>query len=202
MSISMDYLIANINTGEDRMIKLETERLIVRDFRLEDAESLARNINHPTIFKLTAHIPQPYTLETAVKYMQDDSIERDKDPRVNYRFAIQLKDNPEVIGSIGLHKIDWKNGKAEIGYWLAVDHHKKGIMSEVEKVVLDFGFDKLKLYKIVGACLSINQGSTRLFLKFGFRHVGTFIEDRVKDGKRLDAFVWELLARDYKNSYD
>jgi len=184
------------------MISLETERLIIRDFRPEDTESLARNINHPTIFNLTAHIPQPYTLETAVKYIQDDSVEREKDPRINYRFAIQLKDNPEVIGSIGLHKVDWTNGKAEIGYWLAVDHHRQGIMSEAEKAVLDFGFDKLKLYKIVGTCLSINMGSTNLFLRFGFRHVGTFIEDRFKDGKRLDVLTWELLAKDYKNSYD
>lgn len=180
------------------MIELETPRLIIRDFRLEDAASLAKNINHHLISDLTANIPHPYTLEMAQKYMAEDALEREKEVRVNYRFAIQLKEDSSVIGSIGLHKLDLKNQRAEIGYWLAVDYHRSGIMSEAEKAILAFGFDELKLHKIYGTALAINDGSNSLFRKFGFRLVGVHKEDRLKAGKWLDANIWELLNQDYQ----
>lgn len=179
-------------------IKIETERLIIRDFQREDSQSLARNINHPLIHSLTANIPYPYTLETAEKYMLDDEAERKKQPRINYRFAIQLKDNPDVIGSIGIHNLNIKNSKAEIGYWLSVDYHSRGIMSEAEESVLKFAFEDLKLHKIIGTALAINKSSNALFKKFGFRHVGTLKEDRSNEGIWIDTNLWELLNQDYR----
>jgi RimJ/RimL family protein N-acetyltransferase len=180
------------------MINLETKRLIIRDFRLEDAASLAQHINHPLISHLTANIPHPYTLEMAEKYMQEDLLEQVKDPRTNYRFAIQLKESADVIGSIGLHKVDWKNSRADIGYWLGVDYHRKAIMSEAEEALLKFVFEEIKLHKVYGTALAINEGSNALFRKFGFEQVGVFKRDRLKDGIWVDAILWELLQEDYR----
>jgi ribosomal-protein-alanine N-acetyltransferase len=180
------------------MVNLETARLIVRDFRIEDAVSLAKHINHPLIAHLTANIPHPYSLEMAQKYIEENILGYAAVPRTNYQLAIENKENREVIGSIGLLKVDLKNSKSEIGYWLGVDYHRMGIMSEAEKAILDFGFDELKLHKIHGTALGINEGSNGLFKKFGFRQVGIFKEDRLKDGERIDAVLWELLNRDYQ----
>ena len=179
------------------MVTLETPRLIVRDFAAEDAPSLARHINHPLISRLTTNIPYPYTLENADQYIQVNLSVVKSSPRDSYKFAIELKDQKGVIGSAGLIKVDWKNRRAEIGYWLGVDYHRTGIMSEAEKAVLAFGFDELKLHKIYGRALAINEGSNALFRKFGFRQVGVQKEDRLKEGVWVDVILWELLNKDY-----
>jgi RimJ/RimL family protein N-acetyltransferase len=71
-------------------------------------------------------------------------------------------------------------------------------MSEAEKAILDFGFDELKLHKIHGTALAMNEGSNSLFRRFGFRQVGVQKEDRLKEGKWVDAILWELLNREYQ----
>ena len=179
-------------------MKLQTKRLILRDFELIDAESLARNINNPIISYMTGNLPYPYTLEKAKKYMVDDSVESKKDPRLEYRLAIQFKENPDVIGSIGLHRLDLKNKKATVAYWLGVDYHRQGIMSEAEEEILRFAFEDLKLHKIVGTALVVNDASNKLFERFNFRKVGTYLKDRYKDGVWIVVNQWELLEGDYK----
>lgn len=44
-----------------------------------------------------------------------------------------------------------------------------------------------------------NTGSNKLFKKFGFRKIGILKEELIKNGKKKDAYYWELLKRDYNH---
>ncbi len=184
-------------------MKLITKRLILRELEIKDVKEIVENANDPDIFYFTASIPYPYTLKHAEKWIKIAEKERKEKPRKNYTFVIELK-NKGVIGSIGLHKIDRKNKKAGIGYWIGKRYRGKGFASEAEKRILDFAFDTLKLNKIYGEAIVENKPSNKLFKKFGFRKVGIEKEELIKNNKKLgiknkkvDAYRWELLKKDW-----
>ena len=181
-------------------MKIETERLILREYKKEDAKSLAKNINDKIIWYYTARIPYPYTLKMAKEYIKKQ-IKKDKSKeKTNFVFAVQLKGEKGIIGAVGLHSLDKDHKKIEIGYWLGQNYREKGIMSEAEKAVLEFAFNELNVNKVWGQAIVENKGSNALFNKFGFRKVGICQEELIKDGKKKDAYFWELLRKDYKGT--
>src|SRR3989344_2238944 len=179
-------------------MKLTTKRIILRDITMKDAESLSKNANDKEIWYFTEVIPYPYKVEDAklfVKKCQKDAKEK---PRKNYEFGIALKSEKRVIGMISLMKVDRQHKKTTLGYWLGKKYRGKGIMTEVEKAILDFAFKKLKLNKVSGDVVIENKASIALFKKFNFRKVGTLKEELIKKGKSLDGYRYELLLKDYE----
>jgi RimJ/RimL family protein N-acetyltransferase len=43
-----------------------------------------------------------------------------------------------------------------------------------------------------------NEGSNALFKKFGFRKIGIGKDELIKNGKKKDVYIWELLKSNYK----
>jgi len=67
---------------------------------------------------------------------------------------------------------------AEVGYELLPNYHRKGIMSEALKAVLNFGFNELYLNEILAFTNKFNENSKSLLLKNNF----TLEEGRVDEG--------------------
>jgi len=179
-------------------MKLISKRIILKDVTIKDAKSIAENANDYDIWYFTESIPHPYSLENAKKFIRDCMKKQREKPRKSYGFGIFLKSEKKIIGMIDLFKIDRMHKKAGIGYWIGKKYRKLGLMSEAEKTLLDFAFNKLKLNKIKGEAMVENKGSNALFKKFGFRKTGIFKEELIKKGKKKDAYHWELLKRNYK----
>ncbi|MBI2042973.1 GNAT family N-acetyltransferase [Candidatus Pacearchaeota archaeon] len=164
---------------------------------MKDAKDIAENANDKEIGNFTT-VPYPYSIKNAGEFIKKKILDKKKKPRETYAFGITIKDKNKIIGVIGLANIDKNNKKAEIGYWIGKKYRKQGIVSEAEKTVLDFGFNKLKLNKIFGKAMPENMGSNKLFKKFKFRKVGLLKEDFIKNGKKKDGYLWELLKSGYK----
>ena len=90
-------------------------------------------------------------------------------------FKVVKKEKPEeFIGAIALYDIDWENMTSECGRTV-IDKLKapeKGIGMEATKAVCLFGFQVLKLNKIVGEVLKTNERIIKVDLRAGFRIVG------------------------------
>ena len=182
-------------------MKLKTKRLILRDITEKDAKSIAENANEKEVWYFTEQIPYPYTLKDAKGFVKHCKETQKKKPRANYELGIDLRAEKKIIGMISLCKINYQHKKATIGYWLGKKYRKQGIVSEAEKAVLNFAFNKLKLNKISGEALIENIASNKLFKKFGFRKVGILKEELIKTGKKLDAYRHELLKTEYRKGY-
>lgn len=107
-------------------------------------------------------------------------------------FKVVKKDKPdEFIGAMGLYDIDWENGISETGRTM-LDKEKvpeKGIGIEIMKATCLFGFEVLKLKKIVAEVLKNNKPSLGATKRTGFRTVGEegdyyLIEITLEDVKR------------------
>jgi ribosomal-protein-alanine N-acetyltransferase len=179
-------------------MKLISKRIILRDLTIKDAKSIAENAHDKSNWYYTESMPFPYSLEDAKKHIKSCIKKQKENPRKDYDFGIFLKSEKKIVGMISLFKVDRMHKKAGIGYWIGRKYRKQGLVSEAEKILLNFAFNKLKLNKVKGEAMVENKGSNALFKKFGFRKTGIFKEELIKKGKKKDAYHWELLKKNYK----
>jgi ribosomal-protein-alanine N-acetyltransferase len=85
-----------------------------------------------------------------------------------YNWSIYSKNSAKMIGSIGLWRFSDDRRQAELGYELLPEKHKKGIMTEALRPVLDFGFYELELETIAAVTHWENLASIRLLEKYNF----------------------------------
>ena len=145
---------------------LKTERLIFR--QLEEAD------NNEIFFlrsddEVNKYIDRPkqkgiYEANDFISKINNGII---KDEWVYW--AITLKDNPKLMGTICLWNISTDKKYAELGYELHPKFHGQGFMSEALVHILDYGFRIMKLEKIEAFTHKSNLKSTALLLKNNFK---------------------------------
>jgi len=114
---------------------------------------------------------------------------------------VYVGDQP--IGSIGLHRIDFKNGQAELGICIGnKDFWGKGIATVMEAIVLDYAFENIVaggLHKVLVRVFTENIGSLKVIKdKIGFRPIGVRREDVWCNGGWYDTWLGEMLQEEWK----
>jgi RimJ/RimL family protein N-acetyltransferase len=176
-------------------LELEGNRIRLRKFRISDANSIYKNISRKVV-KWTTNIPWPYRKQYAIKFIR----------RSNYRiknkkefvFGIVLKEENKVIGCIGLHKVNWKNKNAEIGYWLGKKYWGKGLTTEAVNLILKFTFENLRLHRVYATIFEENIASKRVLEKNGFKLEGISREVSFRYGKWHNKLRFGVLRKEYK----
>jgi len=160
----------------------------VRDFRPEDAASLAHHANNRRIAaNLRDRFPHPYTLEHAREWVQHATSEV---PQCH--FAIICGE--EAIGSIGLElQSDVHVRSAEIGYWVAEDYWGRGIATAAVRGFTAWTFEQSDLLRIYAYVYETNPASARVLEKAGYTLDGRLRCSVVKAGKVLDQFLYSII---------
>jgi [ribosomal protein S5]-alanine N-acetyltransferase len=168
----------------------EIGEYIIRDWRMEDAPSIAKYANNRKIWlNLRDAFPHPYSLQDAETFL---SRVLDANPRTVFAIAT----DSEAIGSIGLILgKDVHRFTAEIGYWLAEPFWGKGIMTRAVKSLTAYAIRDLKLYRIFAEPYTTNPASARVLEKAGFIYEGILRSNVFKDGKILDQFLYSYVAK-------
>jgi len=173
---------------------LKSKRLILRPPKLSDAPILEKYINDRLIYRWTLNIPYPYPKGGYKKWLLK-SLQSFKNKK-SFNFTIYL--NKEPIGSVDLTKIEWSHKRAVLGYWLARKYWNQGIMTEAVRLILDFGFNQLKLNRVESSHFKQNKRSGRVQEKCGLRLEGIGRQAIFKDGKYFDEVRRAILVSDYK----
>lgn len=153
--------------------ELETERLILRQITAEDLNEFFLLKSDERLLK--GYNAKAKTYEEARRSLQRINEEISKNEWIDW--GITLKNENKVIGTICFWNIDKELSKAEIGYELMFEQQGKGIMSEAIKVVIQYGFDKMKLNLIEALPYSYNISSLKLLERNGFARNGSFREN-------------------------
>jgi RimJ/RimL family protein N-acetyltransferase len=176
------------------IVGLETERLLLRPLRLEDAEKAQRLFPHWEIVKfLNAGVPWPFPENLALRNYRDvilPAIERGEE----WHWSLRLRESPEqLIGKISLYPGEWDNR----GYWLGLPWQGQGLMTEAVAAVNDYWFDVLG-FKVLRAPKAVaNVASRRISEKTGMRVIATLERDYVSG--RPQAEVWEITAEEWRS---
>ena len=125
--------------------KLETQRLIIRDLDLTDKNDLFEMDSDPMVHRYIDNNPvnDLQEITEAISY-----IRRQYKSNGIGRWALELKNNGEVIGWAGLKFIESMNGHQnfyELGYRLKQKHWNKGYASEACRAIVDYGFSIMDL---------------------------------------------------------
>jgi RimJ/RimL family protein N-acetyltransferase len=179
-----------------KQIILKSNRIILRTPKESDAKELAKQINSPDIVRWTARIPYPYKFKDAVDFIkkQKKKIKKEED----FVFFIIDQVTSKIIGAIGLHHIEKKSKKSELGYWLIKEKWGQGIVSEATGLVLKFGFKDLRLHRIYAFCFESNIGSRKVLEKNGFTREGKVRESEFRFGKWHSLLQYSILEKEYK----
>lgn len=175
--------------------KLRTPRLVLRPFEASDAADVQRLAGDPAIADTTLNIPHPYEDGMAEAWIATQDREYAAGRLLN--FAITLRDDGVLIGSIGLTMDREVPGSAELGYWVGVPWWNRGYCTEAARAVLEYGFRALELERIHAHYLLRNPASGRVMRKAGMRDEGLARDARQKEGRREDIALCGLLRRDW-----
>ena len=148
---------------------LETERLILRAFKLEDIDDFYEYASVQDVGEMAGwkhHENMDESLIILSRFIESDKT-----------FAIVSKENGKVIGSLGVEeygdedKLDeFKDYKErEIGFVLSKDYWGKGIMKEAVDKVCEYLFDEIGLDFLICGHFEWNTQSRRVQEKCGFK---------------------------------
>ena len=93
------------------------------------------------------------------------------------RYAVRLKENRTLIGMCGFLNEPYG---IDFGYRYSKDSWGKGLGFEAAHKVLEYGFSKLGLEKVLGLTAERNYGSIRILEKLGFKFVDKFLFNNTK----------------------
>lgn len=144
---------------------LETERLILREMLVADAQDMYEMDAHPEVYKYTGDVIP-------------ESVDATRNRISNYpdykkygygRWATVLKDTGEIIGWCGLKYLDDIN-ETDLGYRWKPKYWNKGYATEASLACLEYGFNQLGLEQIVAQALEENVASIRVMEKIGMTY--------------------------------
>ena len=151
-------------------MKLETERLILRDLDKKDVEDILKNANDLEVSRYLALVPYPYSKKDAEWWANHCIEQSGKEPREDYNLGVEFKG--KIVGMIGLTGIDDFTKVASFGLWLGKDSWRNGIMTEAAKLFFDFAFKDLGVRRINSGAYPENKASIELHKKLGFMPEG------------------------------
>ena len=176
-------------------VTIETDRLILRPFAMEDAEAMYRNWASDD--EVSKHLTWPtHTSVEISKMVLTDWISHYPEPDF-YNWAIVLKENgPEPIGNISVVGINKEVDAATMGYCMSRAHWRKGIMAEALTAVIAFLFDELGFNRIEADHDPNNPASGRVMEKSGMRHEGILRQAGRSNQGIIDVSRWAILKSD------
>ncbi len=169
-------------------ISLETERLILRPVREDDAPAWTKHfVDYEVIRHLARRVPWPYPDAGVLAFLRTEVLP--KQGADHWTWAILLKDNPEeLIGVIELWRIP---NPANRGFWLGRKFWGQGIMTEAAAAVTDYAFDHLNFDRLYFDNAKGNLASRRIKEKTGARLVRIEPAEFV-DPAYTERELWEL----------
>ncbi|MDO4765105.1 MAG: GNAT family N-acetyltransferase [Eubacteriales bacterium] len=178
---------------------LETKDLLLRPFRMSDLNDFYEYAQREEIGPKAGWKPHP-NKEFSAKILQSFI-------KNNEVYAIVLKEENKVIGSIGIHErmlpemlaVYSQKSFREIGYVLHSAYWNRGFMSQAVAAIIYYAFHDLKLDFLVVAHSKDNPASGRVIEKCGFRYVGSMEKEMVFLDGEIRTSCYYIL--EYDKSY-
>ena len=172
------------------MIVPKTERLLLRQFTVDDAQFILTLLNEPSFLR--------YIGDKKVRNLEDAAAYILNGPVASYErngfglYLVELKGSHTPIGMCGLLKRD-ELSDADIGFAFLPAYWNKGLAFEAATAVLQDARERLSLQRILAITSLDNEASIKLLQRLGFR-----FEEIMKlspNGEQLRFFTKEVLPR-------
>lgn len=182
--------------NDDHAVELTSERLLLRAFRLEDADLIYEAVGTSRT-ELSRWLPwchAHYTKTDTLEFLQ----QRGQAFRglAEHAFAIFDRRNGRFLGATGINQLDLATRRANLGYWLRTDATGQGYATEATLLVARWAFDALELERIEIVAAVGNIASQRVALRTGAQREGIARKRLRNNSVQLDAVVFSLVPSD------
>lgn len=180
----------------DADLVIRTPRLVLRPSRAEDAPLLFEHCSDPRISRHMTWAPHREPGETK-SFLERCTEGRRKGAGWTWCVIEEGKFRGFVgIEGVVRQLLAVRLDRAELGYWVAHEHHGRGLMTEAAGAATAFAFARLALHKVIVRALAANSASLRVIEKLGFTRVGVARSDVWRDAAWHDHVAFEMLVDD------
>jgi RimJ/RimL family protein N-acetyltransferase len=173
---------------------LETERLLLRDFRLEDEAGIYEYASDPEVVRYADWGPSD--ISTIRANLQRRLKEQESWPRDCIEVAVELRSNNCLIGGMRITIQDHTNRTADFGYTFNRRYWNNGYATEGTRALLHLTFSSLNLHRMWATCDVRNRASYRVMEKLGMRREALFKKDVLQKGEWRDSYLYAVLAEE------
>ena len=172
-------------------VKIETDRLILRRFTMEDADVMYRNWASDD--EVTQYLTWPTHADVNVtRGVIEEWIQNYANPDF-YQWAVVLKSIGEPIGSLSVVKYEEKTASAAIGWCIGKRWWGQGIMPEAARAVLQYLFTEIGFNRIAAQHDKNNPKSGRVMQKIGMLREGTLRANGKNNQGIVDEVYYSIL---------
>lgn len=172
---------------------LETERLILRNWEVSDSQDLYEYAQSELVGPSAGwkpHINESESIEIIKMFMEANDV-----------YAIELKLDRKIIGSIGMHKrcpdekLSHLNQR-EIGYVLNPKYWGNGFIPEAVNYLINYCFEDMNLDVLWCGHFDFNSKSKRVNEKCGFKYQFSKVENlKFMDNKQVTTLYYNIFNK-------
>ena len=175
---------------------LDSDLVCMRPLGTGDVSSIQRLAAAKEIANNT-YVPHPYPPGAAEEFVAKAREQwRSEEAFV---FAIIEKASGQFAGCMGIHPASAHN-RAEVGYWIGRPYWGRGLATAALRLIIQFGFDELKLNRIAAGHLPHNPASGRVMQKAKMRYEGRLRGALYHHDEYKDELRYAILRADYESA--
>jgi [ribosomal protein S5]-alanine N-acetyltransferase len=180
------------------MIKLESERLIIRDYKKDDLLEYFELANRYEDLKYTPNSITK-TINDARNNVDMAIRESQNKERTKYWFVIRTKNNNQYVGAVGYSVIEKnENGKVvDLGYFIKSEYWNLGYTTEAAKTVMEFAFNIDGVIKIEAGCNIENKKSERVMIKCSMKKEGELKQHQFYNGEWKNRLLYGITKQEW-----
>ena len=173
--------------------EFESERLIFRKFSEDDFPVMYSW--HRDAENMGFRRDGVKTEEETREFLHSIIADANEDECENFWFAVVRKTDGKLIGDgILFHIGNWP----EIGWLVDKKYWRQGYGGEIGRALLKYGFETVKLHRIIAACHADNHASRKLIEGLRMRREAHFIKAQLHNGVWGDRYQYAILREEWE----
>jgi ribosomal-protein-alanine N-acetyltransferase len=178
-------------------IAITGNRVRLREVGPEDAAAAMAWAADPEFFRYMAYTPM-LSQAAEEEFLRGVQAQARARPRVQYHLGVVWLASDELIGMARLGVTSADNREGDLGYGLRLDRCGQGIATEAAGMLLQLGFESLRLHRIFAYHHPDNRASERVMEKLGMQREGRLRENLFEHGTWRDSVVHSLLEHEWR----
>jgi RimJ/RimL family protein N-acetyltransferase len=172
-------------------LPIETERLRIRHLTADDWQDVHAYTSDPGVM---TYLPEEVMTEEQTRQFIATSMSEEAQA-----YAVELRAEDRLIGHINFHP--WFAPRIyEIGWVFHPRYQGQGYATEAAGALLRYGFESLRVHRVIATCQPENTPSSRVMEKLGMQREAHFRKCIYRDERWWDEYLYALLEEEWFNA--
>jgi RimJ/RimL family protein N-acetyltransferase len=177
-------------------MRVETDRLILRDFVADDWCEVLSYQRDPRYLR---YYPWTDRSESDAKaFVRIFLDQQQANPRRQFQLAVTLREDGRLVGNCGIRCKADDDHEVDVGYELAPDYWGKGYATEAARAMVDYGFRELGMHRVSSWCILGNVRSAKVLERLGMRQEGRLRENEYFKDRWWDTLLYGILEDEWR----